>query len=82
MPKPTPRRRTDSAPGADAPARPVAPPPDPGRLLLAKILGVIIGTLSGLFIAILIGYLFVGEWTARRAVSSNEMPGFQQELDE
>jgi uncharacterized protein YacL len=80
-----PRRRDSSVtPAATVPPgrKPPGPPPDPGRILLAKIVSTLVGALLGILVANLIGLFFGGDFTQRIASAQKELSTLEERLDD
>ena len=73
-----PRRKRETP----VPKRKPGIPPDPGRILLAKIVSTLIGALLGILVANLIGLFFGGDFTQRIASSQKELATLEERLDD
>ena len=86
MPKSDPPRRRNKEPLpviAPVVKRKLGPPPDPGRILLAKIMSTLFGALVGIVVANLVVYFFGGrEFTDDLQRSKRNVESYNQKLDE
>jgi uncharacterized protein YacL len=80
------RRGNTSSEGAGASAqrvvKPAGPPPDPGRVLLAKILATLFGTLIGLIVASLLNFYFTADWEMLREEAQKTIAKSSERLEE
>jgi uncharacterized protein YacL/cell division protein FtsL len=77
------RGRKEAVPVAAAvPKKKHGPQPDPGRVLLAKIVSTLAGALLGLLAANLIGYFFISDFDRLIAQTQQDISNADQKLEE